>query len=76
MYVREKMLRSTLTPRSLTATIVSLTERKTVNSPTTKSITIKLGCEKSDNENSVCKNLFSKMADRKTKKNNSKISNS
>ena len=37
----DKMLRSSVTPKSSTATIVSLTEKETVKSPTTK---------KSDNE--------------------------
>ena len=34
--ISEKVLRSSVTPRSSTATIVSLTERETVNSPKTK----------------------------------------
>ena len=61
----EKMLRSSVNPKSSTATIVSLTERETVNSPTTKSRTMKPGSEKSDSEKSVSKNLFSKMSGRK-----------
>ena len=45
----EKMLRSKVTPKSSTATIASLTEKKTVNGLTTKSRTMKPGSEKSDN---------------------------
>ena len=65
----EKMLRSSVTPKSSTATIVSLTERETVNSPTTKSWTMKPGSENSDNEKPLFKNLFSKMSGRKTLQN-------
>ena len=56
----ENMLRSSVTPKNSTATIVSLTERVTVNSPTSKSRTMKPGSEKSDNEKSVSTNLSSK----------------
>ena len=42
----EKMLRSSVTPKSSTATIVSLTEKETVNSPVTKSLTMKSPCLK------------------------------
>ena len=59
----EKMLRSSVTPKSSTATIVSSTERETVNSPKTKSRTMIPGSVKSDNEKSVFKIHFSKMSD-------------
>ena len=65
----EKMLRSSVTPKNSTKTIVSLKERETVNSPTTKSRTMKAGSEKSDDEKSVSKNIFIKMAGRKTLQN-------
>ena len=52
------MLRSSVTPESSTATIVSLTERETMNSPTTKTWTKKPDSEKSDNEKSVSKESF------------------
>ena len=55
--------------RSSTTSIVSLTERETVNSPKTKSWTMKPGSEKSNYENSASKNLFSKMSGRKTLQN-------
>ena len=53
----EKMLRSSVTPKSSTATIVSLTERETVISPSIRSRIMKPGSEKFDNEKSVSKNL-------------------
>ena len=62
----EKMLRSSVTPKSSTATVVSLTKGETANSPTIISWTMKPGSEKSDNEKSVSKKLFSNMAGRKT----------
>ena len=65
----EKMLRSNVTPKISTATIVSLKKRETVNSPTTKSRTMKPDSENSDNEKSVSENLFSKTSGRKTLKN-------
>ena len=49
----EKMLICSVTPKSSTATIVSLTERN----------------KKTDNEKSGSKNLFSKMSGRKTLQN-------
>ena len=68
-FYSEKMLRSSVTPKTSTVTIISLTERETVNNPTKKSRTMKLGSERSENEKSVSKNLFSKISDRKTLQN-------
>ena len=65
----EKMLRRSVNPKSSTATIVSQTEREMVNSPTTKSRTMKPGSEESHNEKSVSKNLSSKMSSRKALQN-------
>ena len=64
----EKMLKSSLTPKSSTAPLVSLTKGETVNSPT-ESRKIKPCSEKSDNKKSVSKNLFSKISGRETLQN-------